>query len=135
MELIIWRDAFNTGYPRVDVQHKYLVKLINELFDTLGVKNSEPKLIQILNELYAYTKEHFSLEEAIMREYGYKNYNLHKIEHTDFVCRLNDFKGKLKSGDAKINLDLLNFLKDWLMNHILKSDKATFKEIQITSSK
>jgi hemerythrin-like metal-binding protein len=130
MELIIWRDTFETGNPRIDAQHKNLVKLINNLFNTLGLKTPEKKLKEIIMELYNYTINHFSLEESMMREFGYSNYHAHKQEHSDFVNKLNDFKSKFLSGEAKLNINMLNFLKDWLLNHILEVDKKTFLEIQ-----
>lgn len=135
MELIKWYENFETGYQRIDLQHKNLVRLINELFNTLSLSQPEKKLQQILNELYNYTVSHFSLEEAILREYGYKEYDNHKKEHMLFITKVKEFRSKLLKNEAKINMDLLNFLKDWLLNHILKNDKAAFAEIQEKLSK
>lgn len=129
LDLIIWRESYNTGYLRVDNQHRHLVRIINELYHLHASKNKPQKIQQIFLELHNYTVNHFNMEEMMMQQFKYDNYLSHKAEHTQFLLALNEFKTKYLAGNAGINLDMLNFLKDWLIKHIMSTDKKTFSVI------
>lgn len=130
MELITWREMFETGYIRVDNQHKHLVQLINDLSKHIGSKNNESQIRLVFLELFEYTVIHFSMEEMLMKEFDYPDYMKHKDEHSQFIIQIKDFKEKYLSGDAKVNVKLLNYLKEWLLKHIMCTDKATFEVIK-----
>jgi hemerythrin len=130
MDLIIWKDTFNTGNLRVDNQHKHLVALINELFRNLGGTNKDAVLKNTFTELYDYTISHFTMEETVMREFAYSGFMAHKDQHSQFIIQIRDFKERFMAGEAKVNLEVLNFLKDWLLKHIMHTDRKTFEEIK-----
>lgn len=134
MDLIIWREAFDTGYVRVDNQHKHLVYLINELYKSLGAKNRDQQMRHFFLELFEYTVNHFSMEEMLMREFNYPNYMEHKNEHAQFIIQIKDFKEGYITGKKNINLEVLQFLKEWLLKHIMGTDKITFDYIQSKTS-
>ena len=126
MDLIVWRDYFDVGVDKIDAQHKHLVHLINVLFNSLGSKDKEDDLKKVFLELYSYAINHFTAEEALMLERKSPGLETHKMEHQEFIQKVNDFKDKYLKGDAKVNLEMLNFLKDWLLNHIAGTDKKAF---------
>ena len=130
MDLIIWRESFETGYLRVDNQHKQLVALINKLYKGMGAKDKEMQLKLIFNELFNYTLTHFTMEETMMQGFEYPNYLQHKDQHSQFIIKMKDFKEAYFLDNKKINLEILNFLKDWLLKHIIGTDKVTFEEIK-----
>jgi hemerythrin len=123
MALIIWLDRYDTGIDEVDIQHRKLVGLINTLFDSISLKDRKVVLNQTLTELVNYTIYHFKLEEELMKKRNYPHYLSHKGEHTMFVENVNKHISNLKTDDTKALLDVINFLKDWLLKHILVSDK------------
>lgn len=129
MDLIYWRDSYNVGNQKVDEQHKYLVKLINDLFHALGAKDGDDKLKIIFIELVNYTINHFTGEESLMSAAKYPALFAHKNEHLYFINKIKELKGKFNQGDNKAKLETLNFLKDWLLNHISGTDKKAFDEI------
>ena len=126
MELILWRDTFSVGNSRIDNQHKHLVQLINKLFNNLAAKDKDDLMRKIFNELVDYTKNHFSMEEMLMQELKHPNYMAHKDEHSQFIIKIGVLREKYLKGEMKVNLETLNFLKDWLLNHIIGTDKKTF---------
>lgn len=123
MELIEWSDKYLVGYNEIDNQHKGLVILINELYTLMTKGKSKENLEIIFDHLTDYTKEHFSMEEMMMKKYAYPDYEQHKLEHMKFVDRLNGFRSDFKNNKVTISIEVLNFLKDWLLNHILVTDK------------
>jgi hemerythrin len=74
--------------------------------------------------LIDYTKVHFAHEEKLMAEHGYPDSPGHKAEHVALAKQVLDVQAKFKSGaSAVLSMDVLNFLKEWLLKHIQGTDK------------
>jgi methyl-accepting chemotaxis protein/hemerythrin len=71
-----------------------------------------------------YTVQHFAYEEQLFATHDYPLARAHIEEHQRLVAQVGEFKQKFDSGQANINMPLMKFLKDWLIKHILGSDKA-----------
>lgn len=123
MALISWSSMLSTGVGEQDNQHKKLIDLINQLNDAMLGGKGDQVLGKVLSELVNYTVTHFGYEEKLMAQHGYADTAAHKAEHAKFVQTAGDLKKKFDSGNAKITTDIMNFLRDWLTNHIMKTDK------------
>ena len=78
----------------------------------------------ILQELKEYTIKHFADEEDYMESIDYPAIFIQKAQHKAFVEKLEELdKMNLDENQDKIIEDLLTFLTDWLVNHIMKVDK------------
>ncbi|MFH0734676.1 MAG: bacteriohemerythrin [bacterium] len=123
MALISWTNEYAVNISIIDNQHKTLIALINILHDKM--KQGKGKLILdvVLTELTEYTIYHFSTEEELFRKYNYQETKAHLIEHNKLLEEVTKIKNNFDSGNTVITLELMNFLKNWLENHILKSDK------------
>jgi hemerythrin-like metal-binding protein len=113
----------STGISEQDTQHKKLIDLINQLNDAMKAGHGADVLGKVLNELVNYTVFHFGYEEKLMGQHKYEDTPAHKSEHVKFVQTVGDFKKKFDSGSAVISVEIMNFLRDWLTNHIMKTDK------------
>ena len=123
MELIKWTDKYTLGIQEIDNQHKGLVVIINELFTYMSEGKAKEKMEDVFDHLTEYTKKNFSAEELMLYRYAYKDIEEHKVEHKKFIEKLEAFKKDFNNSKITISLEVLNFLKDWLLNHILISDK------------
>lgn len=123
MEIIKWSEKYNLGITEVDNQHKGLVIIINELFTLMSEGKAKDNLESIFEHLTDYTKKHFFTEEAMMIKFAYPDYNNHKQEHTKFIEKLTSLKNDFSKGKVTVSLEILNFLKEWLLNHIQITDK------------
>ena len=123
MAFVHWSSEMETGIKKIDEQHQKLVQLLNDLFDAMNKGKSKDALSIILDELVEYTKVHFGTEERYFRMYEYPKSEAHMKEHTNLATQVIDFQTQFKTGNARVTVQLLNFLKDWLTNHILGSDK------------
>lgn len=123
MAFINWTNDYNTGFSKIDSQHMKLVGLINELQEAMKAGKAKDILARILKELTDYTVTHFSAEEKFMSQNKYISFLTHKKSHDDFVNKIKDYQSKVENGQSLISIDMLNFLKDWLLKHILVSDK------------
>jgi hemerythrin-like metal-binding protein len=123
MALISWSNMLSTGIAEQDTQHKKLIDLINQLNDAMQAGHSADVLGKVLSELVNYTVFHFGYEEKLMAQYKYEDTPAHKLEHAKFVQTAGDLKKKFDAGNAVISVEIMNFLRDWLTNHIMKTDK------------
>ncbi|MGE0080876.1 MAG: bacteriohemerythrin [Thiohalomonadaceae bacterium] len=121
--MITWSDEFSVDIQEIDEQHKKLVGLINALYVALASKDQVTKVETVLDELVDYTRTHFAVEECLLRLFEYEGYEEHKAIHDKIVERVLRFQAQFKAGEQKVGMELLYFLKDWLMDHINKVDK------------
>ncbi|HTP13091.1 MAG TPA: bacteriohemerythrin [Bacteroidota bacterium] len=123
MPLMAWRDDYSVKVGIIDQQHKKLINLLNDLFDGLREQKGKEVVGRILGDLVTYTEVHFATEERLMKTHGYAGYPQHKVEHETLTKKVVDFHQEFTAGRASIPVELIQFLRDWLSNHILVSDK------------
>jgi hemerythrin len=123
MALISWNSNYSIGNDGIDSQHQKLVQLINTLHEEMKMGKAKEILLKVLDELANYTVMHFSNEEKLFGLHKYPGILKHKKQHEDFVAKVIAFKESYINGNARISLELMSFLKDWLISHISKSDK------------
>ncbi|MEW6164282.1 MAG: bacteriohemerythrin [Pseudomonadota bacterium] len=126
--LLVWDDGYATGVTEIDEQHMILVHTLNEASVKLAGDASIETLEQITQDLLAYALYHFETEEALMQEYGYEEGSRedaarHLEQHRAFSAKVVAVRDGLKTGTPIAPADLLAFLNDWLVNHILNTDK------------
>lgn len=127
--MITWTDAMGVGVQKVDEQHKQLVEQINKLHTAMMERRGAEVVGSTLEFLKNYAITHFATEEGLMRVYAYPNYDAHKKLHDDFKV---DFLKLAKEitdnpNSSMITLEVENRLSNWLVNHIKRVDKETFK--------
>lgn len=112
------------SHGKIDGDHQKLFDLINQLAAAMKAGEGKQACSAVINELTSYTKTHFSMEEALMSKHGYPQATAHKSEHDKFIKSIVDFKNKFEAGSGVVTIEILTFLRDWLTNHIQKTDKA-----------
>jgi methyl-accepting chemotaxis protein len=122
-DLIKWNDSYKVNVKVFDEQHKKLVGLINKLHRSMKTRSAGSTIGQILNELVNYTKTHFKAEEDAMRKHGYPGLAEQQRQHQDLIQQVAATQKKLASGNAMLSMDVMDFLKNWLIKHIQGSDK------------
>jgi len=124
MAFFTWTESMSVGVTEFDNHHKKLIELLNTLFDAMKEGKSKEVIGNVLDELVKYTEYHFQAEESKMKEFGYPGLAGQQAEHMKFVEQITAYDRKYKSGDLLLSVDMLQFMKDWLSNHILKTDMA-----------
>ena len=123
MALINWNDSFSVNVAKIDQQHQKLVSMINELNDAMKQGKGKDVLGKIINGLISYTANHFKTEEMYFEQFGYSETDSHKKEHSVFVQKVSEFKDGFEKGKLSLSIEVMNFLSDWLQNHIKGTDK------------
>jgi hemerythrin len=127
--LVDWSEEFSVGIPRIDHQHKGWFELINILHDTMARGEGDDMVDAVLEDVAAYTRTHFSEEEALMEKYGFPGLAGHKRVHEAFVAQLRDaMEAPRTAVRVRLTLTTMATMKDWLVRHIQQMDQhyATF---------
>jgi two-component system NtrC family sensor kinase len=132
MEAFVWSPLFFTGIESVDTQHHRLVDITNELGDVAlgGAEISEGRLQILFKELTDYAREHFSDEEALMRQSHLdpRHVEAHVRHHHQFVEQLLSMwraRGAMKHPAETLH----DFLSAWLAFHILGEDLVMARQM------
>lgn len=124
MAVIKWRDSYNTGIDAVDEEHKKLVDLIEAMYTSIRDKEPKETVEKVLGEIVEYTQIHFNNEEALMEEKEYPELEAHKAQHRSLIEEVGEYKDRLVNDFPDGRQELYRFLREWLVNHIMESDKA-----------
>ncbi len=122
-ELMPWKNEYSVNIKHIDDQHKGLVRLVNELHVAMLSGHGKDVLSGILSQLVSYTRTHFMTEEIMLQAQGYPELAGHKVEHERLTAKVLQFQKEFVAGKAMLSMGILDFLKDWLKNHIMGSDK------------
>ncbi len=124
MPLMTWNERLSVGVKLLDDDHKKLVGMVNQLYDAIQGGKGKESMGPILDGLIDYTKVHFAHEEHLFVQTGYPASSAHKKEHDDLTRQVLDVQQKYKAGvNGTLSLEVMNFLKNWLVNHIQGSDQ------------
>jgi len=125
-DILIWDDSLSTGVDEIDLQHKKLILVINDVHAVLDAPEASraASMSKSLKSLTDYTHYHFSEEEALMRRNAYPQIEAHKTEHAAFVAEVTRQIRGLAQPDPDAVIALYGFLGSWLLTHIAKSDRA-----------
>lgn len=131
-DIFAFTDAYRTGIEFVDEEHQKLFEIIKETNDVIHSEHLADKydsIIHILEQLKDYTILHFSDEEKYMEKIKYEGLSMQKAAHTAFVERLNEIDlDDMDDNQSEYLEDLINFLLEWLIQHIQKMDKKIPKQ-------
>lgn len=121
-----WKEEYRTGIETIDNQHKHLLEIGSKIYDLADADDGldhYDEIMEILAELKDYTVYHFGYEEKLMEQFGYENYEPHKFQHFFVMKKISKFESEdIDNKQKETILNLVQFIFDWITNHILKED-------------
>lgn len=129
MEKLFWDEKYETGIDVIDFQHRILLERTNDLIDLVNKNEIQDNMFPILIFLEDYTHYHFDTEEQFFDSFDYINKEKHLEEHREFIKKIIEFKEQYAKGTVKIDKDLLDYLLNWLISHILGTDMSFAKDL------
>lgn len=126
-----WSDEHSLGIQVIDDQHKKLIQIMHKLFTAINEQSTSEVIEEILNKLVEYTEYHFTTEEDFFRAFHYAEMEEHVNEHERFYEKIKTLQEKQEGNEIEVSFELMDFLEDWLLEHIQHLDKkyvACFKE-------
>jgi hemerythrin len=119
---LVWKDEYSVGVAMIDAQHQMFIGIINELYSAIMSKKEKDVLDDIFKQLVAYTQFHFQTEERYFDEFDYDGTEEHKAAHKKLVDQVVELQNQ-ESDIMQDPFKLLDFLEDWLIDHIMGMDK------------
>ncbi|MEI6559035.1 MAG: bacteriohemerythrin [Rhodospirillaceae bacterium] len=121
--LIKWDETLSIGDDLIDRDHIAIVGIINRLDDAVEHQKENEAIADILSDLSDYISYHFDHEEQIMRRHKYDETSAHIDEHATLIKGLDSLVYKFETDPGIVGNDTLNFLKHWLVDHIMSTDR------------
>jgi hemerythrin len=123
MAAFAWKPEYSVSVSVLDTQHKKLLALAQNLHEAMSAGRGREVLGRCLNELVDYTKTHFAEEESLLARHNNPELPQHRLQHSQLIKQIADFQQQFASGNAFITIDLMDFIRNWITNHILQTDK------------
>ena len=119
-----WDSTLESGYEKVDNQHKQLVAALNALIEASHSGKGDKTVLETMDFLTGYTVKHFADEEKLQQEYNYPDYLNHRKIHENFKLTVKDLTDRvIKEGPSEALVDEVSArLGAWLLNHIKGDD-------------
>ncbi|MBF8258249.1 MAG: bacteriohemerythrin [Actinobacteria bacterium] len=121
--LFKWKNDFSVGIKELDDQHRSFFEILNRLGEAAGRNKGIEVVGLVLQELNEYSRHHFAEEENWLRVVGFPGLQFQKKQHEFFISQVTDLLDKYSKGDANLPISTMEFLRDWLLSHILENDK------------
>jgi hemerythrin len=121
---ITWTEKMSVGVEVLDADHKRLIDLLNDLHDGIAAGHGTERLERVLDGLVDYVATHFAREEELFAKTVYPGAAEHIQEHRALTKLVKDVQARYNQGKFEaLSLNIMNFLKDWLIEHIQGSDR------------
>ena len=117
-----WKPEYTVQIGSIDNQHQQLFEIGRELHAAMSKGAGKEVLGKTLDRLIKYTAVHFAHEEQAQIAAGYPDFAAHKALHVALIKKVQEFQKKIAEGQAAVTIELLDFVQNWLSNHILKED-------------
>ena len=122
MPLVLWTPRLSVGVESLDEQHRRLIAVTNQLHDAMREGRGHAVVSEVCAALGDYARDHFAFEEDLLRRAGYPALEEHQVQHRAFAVRLEALQAELTGTKLGLSLEVLDFLRTWLTDHILGHD-------------
>jgi hemerythrin-like metal-binding protein len=123
MTQIEWNEGLSLGVEKIDKQHMRLIELANKLI--AATHNAIPiDIAGTFHEFREYTVYHFNDEEEYMRDIHYPDLEKHAQQHVELKKQVKHFQDVVYRHGVISEDEVLEFLKNWLIGHIIQNDLA-----------
>lgn len=119
-----WTESMSVGVGILDYDHQMLLSMVNRAHAVVNGDDDAIPLSEITTDFVAYADYHFKREELLMKVIDYPRLEEHKREHDVFRRKaelLASGEAVFRQGDEAV--EILDFLRDWFHDHIMKADK------------
>ncbi len=135
MCFIKWRpELYHLDIETLDNEHRELVQIANKIHKCMNDDDDPGDILPVLQQLKEHTIRHFESEEQLMRKIDYDQTDYHLQIHKDLLEKFERYFQDCKAGEKTKFTGLMNFIKGWVLNHILVEDdrmaRAVKKELR-----
>jgi hemerythrin-like metal-binding protein len=122
MTLLTWKAEYSVGVESVDFEHQEMIGLINTIYEEIEDKKNPQSIEHFLGEVHATISAHFALEERVMRNANYDEFEAHKDDHEELLDQIRTLMDEFFEVPEKGLQLLQENLSDWFAGHFATFD-------------
>ena len=124
-DIVVWDEKYATGIDLIDIQHKELFLLTNELFRACltGEKALKSVFTETMGRMVDYVRFHFSAEQELLHRIKYPEYQEHKKQHENLIRDILEAVKAHHKGEKFVPNQFVRTMRDWILGHIALSDR------------
>ena len=115
-------EDYQTGIKEIDEQHRQLIACLDRLHSYMEKGKGMDHILEIMDELEAYTHHHFEFEENLVSQRNPGANNDHKKQHAKFYKDLEELRAQVNNHASSASGNTLTFMDRWWKRHILHTD-------------
>ena len=123
MALMTWNSKYSVGVDTLDIQHKALIRALNELHAASMRGEARKVAGPLMRQIISIASEHFSAEERLMESTGFAGFAGHRAKHQELAGKIAEFVARHEKGDTTVYVQLLYFMRDWQTKHMQNEDQ------------
>ncbi|MBU0961089.1 MAG: hemerythrin family protein, partial [Proteobacteria bacterium] len=123
MQIVKWRESYETGVASMDNQHKTLLDLINQLYPIVRDHRGQEEISKIVDACLSYAKKHLGDEEQLLLDNNFPGLQEQLDHHAQFTETVNTFAKQLTDSPDTVVPELYAYLRTWWISHIVGIDK------------
>lgn len=122
MKYLKWDEHYSVGVDSVDYEHQNLMDMINMIYAELADQRDFAEIEKTVSDVHAEISAHFALEERLMKNADYDEYEAHKNDHEELLDQIRNMMDAIAS-DPEPALDILSEqLSEWFSGHFSTFD-------------
>lgn len=122
------------GIEEIDEQHQIMLRLINDIQRAIDSQKGTAIIDDLLRQLFYYTRIHFLVEESLMRNIQYPEFEKHRAAHQALLDECMNIRSQIQAGQMT-HQQLMEYLAFWFNNHIRHADKDYSEHLQKSGAK
>ncbi len=118
---IEWSPIYSVSNTALDVQHKQIIKLMNDLHSIIYTYPNKETLKKAIIRIRIILETHLRYEETLMKYASYPECEKHRQIHRALLIKTSVMFDSHKNKAVSIK-EILTFLKKWWLRHIILDD-------------
>jgi hemerythrin len=127
-KMVEWKTENRVGIFKIDEQHQNIFRILNKLATAIEEDKDRKILLYILSDLVKHFNYHFTDEEIYLEVHP--DFNDHHQKHWELTEKILDFEKQSRKNTAFNFGEVLDFLNNWLKNHIFEADIEYFQYVR-----
>jgi diguanylate cyclase (GGDEF)-like protein/hemerythrin-like metal-binding protein len=123
---LVWQEAYESGHPLIDAEHRELFDLANKLIDVSLAEDRRHEFNAALDRLIAHVRKHFADEEAILAEHAYPRLESHKAAHASLLSKAGNLQQATTTGAIPFGAIVEFLTRDVVARHLFTADRDFF---------